>query len=298
LVLYLQLAAGMALFGSALPVAKLVGGEFPVFVGSALRTAIGALVLLPFVVSIRSNSDRTEQRDWWLLGLLALFGMFGFSVLMLYGMALTSGVVGSIVMSTTPAITALGAFLFLKERLGWRKALAAALAVAGVLILQLTGGMHHGEHGAGRSSLLGPAFVFAAVCCEAAYTLIGKPATDRLGPIRVAFWSAILSLPLFLPLAAWELRDFDWRQTSVTGWLYMLWWGAGTLGLGSALWYTGVAKAEASVAAGFMGVMPVSALVLSYLLLGEQFRWAHLTGFAVVFTGVVLIAREHSTARH
>lgn len=78
----------------------------------------------------------------------------------------------------------------------------------------------------------------------------------------------------------------------------MLWWGAGTLGLGSALWYTGVAKAEASVAAGFMGVMPVSALVLSYLLLGEPFRWAHLAGFAIVFAGVLLIAREHAGGRH
>lgn len=135
-------------------------------------------------------------------------------------MALTSGVVGSIVMSTTPAMTAMGAFLFLKERLGWRNALAVALAVAGVLILQLTGGMHHGgDHGGGGSPLLGPALVFAAVCCEAAYTLIGKSATDRLGPIRVAFWSAVLSLPLFLPVAVWELRGFDWLQTSLAGWL-------------------------------------------------------------------------------
>lgn len=289
----------MALFGSALPVAKLVGGEFPVFIGSALRTAIGALVLLPLVVSRSPASDRAEARDWWLLGLLALFGMFGFSVLMLYGMALTSGVVGSIVMSTTPAITAMGAFLFLKERLGWRKAVAVAQAVGGVLILQFTGGMHHGgDHGGGRSSVLGPALVFGAVCCEAAYTLIGKPATDRLGPIRVAFWSAILSLPLFPPVAILELRDFDWGRTSITGWLYMLWWGAGTLGLGSALWYMGVAKAEAGVAAGFMGVMPVSALALSYVLLGEQFRWVHMAGFAVVFAGVILIAREHATAQH
>lgn len=78
----------------------------------------------------------------------------------------------------------------------------------------------------------------------------------------------------------------------------MFWWGAGTLGLGSALWYTGVAKAEAGLAAGFMGVMPVSALALSYLLLGEEFRWVHLAGFAVVFTGVLLVARAHAASEH
>ncbi|MCK5746861.1 MAG: EamA family transporter, partial [Oricola sp.] len=38
---------------------------------------------------------------------------------------------------------------------------------------------------------------------------------------------------------------------------------------------------------------PVSALVLSYILLGEAFRWMHLLGFSVVFASVLLISREH-----
>ncbi|WP_353642481.1 DMT family transporter [Mesorhizobium sp. WSM2239] len=58
---------------------------------------------------------RLERRDWLLIGLIALFGMFGFTALMLYGMQLVSGVVGATIMSTTPAVTALGAILFLKE---------------------------------------------------------------------------------------------------------------------------------------------------------------------------------------
>ena len=73
-----------------------------------------------------------------------------------------------------------------------------------------------------------------------------------------------------------------------------MWYGAGTLALGSWLWYSGIAKTQGSIAAGFMGLMPVSALVLSYALLGEDFRWTHLAGFATVFAGVLLISREHA----
>jgi drug/metabolite transporter (DMT)-like permease len=40
--------------------------------------------------------------------------------------------------------------------------------------------------------------------------------------------------------------------------------------------------------------MPVSALILSYVLLGEAFRAMHLAGFAVVFAGVLLISWEHA----
>jgi drug/metabolite transporter (DMT)-like permease len=42
-----------------------------------------------------------------------------------------------------------------------------------------------------------------------------------------------------------------------------------------------------------MGVMPVSALVLSHVLRHEQFQWLHLAGFALVFAGVLLMISVH-----
>ena len=41
--------------------------------------------------------------------------------------------------------------------------------------------------------------------------------------------------------------------------------------------------------------MPVSALALSYGLLGETFRWVHLAGFGIVFAGVLLMSVEHAS---
>lgn len=43
-----------------------------------------------------------------------------------------------------------------------------------------------------------------------------------------------------------------------------------------------------------MGVMPASALLLSYVLLDEEFKWLHVLGFGVVFAGVLLISWEHA----
>lgn len=45
----------------------------------------------------------------------------------------------------------------------------------------------------------------------------------------------------------------------------------------------------AVIAAGFTGVMPVSALLLSYAPLAEPFRWIHPVGFATVIVGVLLV---------
>ncbi|MCV2869108.1 DMT family transporter [Defluviimonas sp. WL0002] len=283
-----RLALGMIIFGSATPVSKIVAAAAPVFVGALFRVALGALVLAPFAIRKRKAMTELAGGDWFRIALISLFGMFGFTAAMLYGMQMVSGVVGAAVMSTTPAVTGLAAMIFLRESPTWRKFAALVLAVVGVLILHLG---RTGEQGAGGNALLGIALVFTAVCCEAIYTLLGKRMSERSDPILVAWLAAILSIPIFLPFAVWQ---WDGPQFGLQGWLAILWYGAGTLALGSWLWYSGIARAEGSIAAGFMGLMPVSALVLSYVLLDEAFRWRDLIGFATVFAGVLLMSWEHA----
>lgn len=283
---------GMAVFGSATPISKLVADAFPTFVGAGLRVLLGAVVLLPFVLRDGLKLQSLTRRDVVLVLVIALVGMFGFSVFMVYGMRLVSGVAGSIVMSTTPAVTAVAAFIFLREQFGWRKAAAAALAVLGVLLLNVLSSPE--AEASGLTLVLGSLLVFAAVCCEATYTLLGKLATDNVTPLRLSFFAAAASLPLFAVLAALQAPNVDWPGVGIADWLAVAWWGAGTMALGSVLWYSGVEQVEGSIAAGFMGVMPVSALVLSYVVLGEPFLWEHFLGFAVVFVGVLLVAHAHA----
>ena len=289
---YAQLALGMIVFGSATPVSKIVTEAMPVFVGATFRVALGAAVLAPFAWGQRRRLSAFERNDWLLVCLIALVGMFGFTVFMLYGMRLVSGVAGSIVMATTPAVTAGAAILMFGERATWRKLLAIALAVAGVLVLQLGGG--EGQQAFGRALIAGSVLMFLAVCCEAAYTLLGRKMSRDHDPRLIAFLAAALSIPVFLPFAVLQWPGFQSADIGAGVWVAALWYGAGTLALGSLLWYAGIARTQGSIAAGFMALMPVSALVLSYVLLGEAFRLIHLAGFAIVFAGVVVMSWEHA----
>ena len=284
-----RLALGMAAFGSATPISKIVTDAMPIFVGGGLRVLLGAAVLLPF--ALRSTAlKEIAWRDWLAIGAISLFGMFGFTAFMLFGMRMVTGVVGATVMSTTPAVTALASMIVLREKPTWRKLLAIALAVAGVLVLQIDQSETDGD---GSFNMLGPLLVFGAVCCEVVYTLVGKTVSQTVPPIAAAGLSAALSVPLFAVLALWHLQDFDVSAVNARAWLALVWYGVGTLALGSWLWYSGIARAQGSVAAAFMGVMPASALVLSYFLLDESFKLLHLVGFATVFIGVLLVSWEH-----
>ena len=134
-----QLIGGMATFGSATPVSKIVTQAMPIFVGSFLRVGIGALALAPLAWSKLGTIREMTRSDWLRIVIIALFGMFGFSALMLYGMSMVSGVAGAIVMSTAPAVTAAASMLFLGDHPTWRKLTAIVLAVGGVLVFGTLG---------------------------------------------------------------------------------------------------------------------------------------------------------------
>lgn len=289
------LFAGMALFGSATPVSKLVGEGLPVFTASLLRVVLGALSLLPFAArDFRKNLAEMDARAWREVSLISLFGMVGFTFLLVYGMKYITGVAGSIIMSFTPALTALGAFVFLRSPLDWRRTVAIVTGVGGLIIINVFRSDFADD--SGELFYLGVVLVLAAISCEAIYTLMGKKATDTMPPLFVTFLATTLSIPLFVVLSvAIDLSQADFGNVAAETWWALGWWGIGTLGAGSALWYSGLARAEGTTAAGFMSVMALSALLLSYFLLGETFEWIHVPGIVLVLTSIGLMSWVHAT---
>jgi len=293
LITYSLLFFGMTIFGSGTPISKIVTEAFPPFLASGLRMLTAAIILAFFVWPQRDRLSSISRKDLFALGGIALIGMVGFSIFMLLGMRNISGVIGSIIMSTTPAITAIGAFLFLNNQLGWRKITAIVLAVVGVLILQLS---RQDSGGTDNNVLLGSILIFLAVCSEATFTLLGRVVTQDLNPVLITFITSVAAVILFIPLMIYDLTRFDTSAVTASSVLALLWWGVGTLSIGTTVWYSGVKRVEGSIAAGFMGVMPLSALILSYILLDEAFQWVHVLGFGIVLVGIFLIAQAHQKA--
>lgn len=291
------MVAGMACFGSATPVSQVVGRAFPVWLASGLRIAVAAIVLTPAAV-LAARRSRTGSvieaahatgTDRWLLVGLGVIGTFGFSALMLLGMREAPGTVGAVVMATTPAVTAVGAVVFLGERLGPARIAAVVLALGGVILVNVG---TDAVQGSGDRILLGSALVFGAVVCEASYSLMGKELTADLTPLTITLAAAVVAVVVFAPLALWDAVGYPWSEPSGTEWAALLWWGAGTMGLGSWLWFAGMARVRAGTASAFMAVMPISALVLSYVLLGDPFQRIQLVGMAIVLAGLALVVRS------
>lgn len=288
-----QLIAGMALFGSATPLSKIIGETFPVFTASLMRMVIASIVLAPAVFIWGGRLQNVRREDLKVIIAIALFGMVGFTATMLFGMRMTTGVIGSTIMSSTPAVTALAAVLFMGAAMNRRKAAALALAVTGVLVINVFRGGDSGD-----TVLLGALLVIVAVCLEAAYTLLSRKLSKGMSSPEATLAASLAAAPVFIVLAfVFDPKPFDFSGGDIQSWSALIFWSAATGGLAPVLWYNGVRAAAPALSAGCMSVMPLTSLLLSYWFLGESFRWVHLAGFGLVFVGLVLMIREH-TAGH
>ncbi|QDV36059.1 DMT family transporter [Tautonia plasticadhaerens] len=291
---YLMLALGAICFGSVVPAGKLVADAFPVLVASCLREVPAALILAPLVIRERRALLGLDRAGWVKILTVAALGLYGFGVLLFFGLKLTSGVVGSVVRSSSPAATAIASCAVLGEALGWRRLGAIGLAILGILAIQLGGGT---EGGGGRMPVLGTGLLVLAVGCGALNTVAAKSVSMQVKPGAALGLAAIVAVGLATPAAIVAgLSSSESISPGPAGWAALAWVGL-ALPIGALCWFNGLSRVAASTAAGFQGLIPASALVLSYVILGEPFRWAHPVGLTIVLGGVLLIGWDDARCR-
>jgi drug/metabolite transporter (DMT)-like permease len=111
--------------------------------------------------------------------------------------------------------------------------------------------------------------------------------------------------PVILPLIAWiatllfagpglyQATQFDISGQTANEWIGLLVWGMGPLAVGTLVWLHGLSQVQASTASGYMSAMPATALILSYVWVGDAFHPIHLVGFALVFVSIGLVTWAH-----
>jgi drug/metabolite transporter (DMT)-like permease len=284
----------MSVAGSSVVVAKIIVADFPIFIANELRFLVASAILLPLVFVQSDGRPSFTSRERRILVAQALTGVFLFNVCLFYGVRLTTAAEAGIITSTTPIVVAVIGVVFLGEAATSNTVLGVCLAVLGLLSLEVLGSGATG--GDSTRSIIGNGLILVAVLGEALFTTLGKAVSDQVSPLEITTAVTVVGSLLFLPFAAYELRTFDITAVPVTDWLPILYYGVVVTVVGFVLWFRGVSMVPASTAATFTGVLPVSAVVLSYALLGEQFLWAHAVGVACVLGGIAFSAQRMDQA--
>ena len=118
-----------------------------------------------------------------------------------------------------------------------------------------------------------------------------RVASQRLPPLVVATAISALGFAMFLPAALLEMRAFPLSRLALADWALVGYYGVVVTVVAFLLWARGVARVPASAASVFTGALPVSALALSHLALGETITPPHVGAAALVILGIVVLAR-------
>ncbi|MFM0735103.1 DMT family transporter [Paraburkholderia sediminicola] len=279
----LLLITSMLLVGSNVGIGKSIVEFVPIPLFALLRFVIAMAVLWPL---LRVAKLRRVKRDEWLdLFLQALFGTFGFTLLMLGGVQRTSAVAAGVIASTIPAVVALLSWLILKERPNGRALASIALAIVGVIVINLA---HADENAGGETSFTGNLMVLGAVCCESLYIILSRRLTQTLAPIDICAYTHMFGLLLMLPLGPTALLHFDYRSVPVSIWTLVLWYGLSASIFSFWLWMKGIRHVPGSLAGVFSAVLPVAAAIYGIVFLGERPTLAHGIALACVVAGIGL----------
>jgi drug/metabolite transporter (DMT)-like permease len=286
----IELALAMAIVGSSVVIGKVAIATMPVYLTGTLRFAIALALLVGWALIKGHRFPAIRLRDWCVLVVEAATGVLLFNVLLLEGLTRTGAAESGIITSTLPAAIALLSWLLIKDRPTARGVASVVLAIAGVVVLRSASPSTTSVARSG-DAMIGNLMVFGAVLCEAMYVLLGRIVAARVSPLDFALVMNGLGFVMFVPLGVRDAFSIDLSTVAPSSWFAVFYYGTFVSIVAFVLSYRAVARIPASTTAVYTAVLPITALLLSYVVLDEKPTWAHAAGLACVLIAILLCTR-------
>lgn len=245
---------------------------------AALRFAIAGIPAALFLIVMRVGLP--ERADIWrfLTGGIVFIALY--AILLNLGQRVVPAGAASFIINTNPIMTAALAMLILRERFSLTAWLGTALAFAGIGVIALGNGL---DLNIGVSVLL----ILGAAFCNAITTVVQKPLFARHKPLTVAAWNMALgglALTPFLPGALAQLPQAPAQAIWSVLWLAIV---SSIVAYGT--WAITLSRLPAARAANFQYCVPPTAMLISFLWLGEMPTALGFLGGVMALAGVVIV---------
>ena len=259
----------------------------PLFVVFA-RLFLGALLLGALIR--RSGTSGHVRRDIRPLLFMALCEPCLYFVFEANALKYTQASQAAMITALLPLMVSAAAAFVLKERLGVKKGIGLFLAVAGVVMISLTGTATEDA----PNPVLGNILEILAMAAATGYIVTAKSLSGRHSPLFLTAVQTFVGTVFFSPVLFFSPlpTSFPLLPTLAVAFL-----AYGATFLAFTAYNYGVRETSASGAAVFINLIPVFTMAMSYFALGERLVPTQYAGAVVVFAGVYLSAAPQRQKR-
>jgi drug/metabolite transporter (DMT)-like permease len=283
--IYVKLLLTAVFWGGTFIAGRAIAGSVDPFSAAFLRFAVASVLLLLLTLHAEGRIPRLRRGQILPLILAGMTGVFAYNALFFKGVQLVTASRASLIVAMNPVLITLAAAVFFKDRLNLMKVMGIVLSVFGAFIVISKGNPAEIlREGVGFGELL----LLGCVLSWVAFSLLGKMVVKGLSPlVSVSYSSAIGAAALFLPACGEGMlkKMFSYSPAS---WASILYLGVFGTVLGFVWYYEGIKAIGPAKAGQFINFVPISALLLAFLILREPITISLLIGAAFVISGVYL----------
>jgi drug/metabolite transporter (DMT)-like permease len=249
--------------------------------------------MIPLVWHFEGRLQPLRKKQLLLVFLSGMTGVFLYNVFFLTGLQTMMASRASVIVASNPVFISLfAALLFRGERLTPVKIIGIVLSVSGAVYVISRGNPADILQGRlGRGEML----IFGCVLSWVSYSLIGKVVMKDVRPVSAVTYACLFGAAALLPPALFEGMAGSLGDYSMPAWLSIVYLGFFGTCLGFVWYYEGIKQIGPSKSAVFINFVPISAVIMSFFLLGETIDASLLLGAALVLSGIYLTNRSANT---
>jgi drug/metabolite transporter (DMT)-like permease len=276
------------LWGSSYSAIKLALRDFTPYDIALYRSVLATITLVVYFWRSGQRITFPKFQDLKYLIPLSVLGTTGFWLALNLAVDLTAANIASFIIATYPLISGFFAVVFLKEKMNFLKGLGFILGIAGTYLVIIYGSTP--SQNLSENHLWGDVIALLASLSWSFYMVLAKKFYNKnlFSPNYATFHTLTLAIiPLFIIMLFTSDVTAVTRASPVSI-ASMLWLGIACSALAFLAFNIGMKLVKMQVVAANQFVFPVVAVILSYVLLGENVRVLALAGIVLILFGIFI----------
>lgn len=260
--------------------------------GFIMLRVLGAAVLF-WVTSLFVPKEKIDRKDWVRIALCALFGMTVNMLCFFKGLALSTPINSSVVITISPVILLVLSAMFLKEKITWMKGVGIGLGFVGALVLILFGVKQQAN---APNIPLGNIYFLINAAAYSIYLILVKPLTAKYASITLMKWFFLFAVFMNLPVALPEFLEVEWSALPISVIGVMIFVVVGTTYCTYLFNVFALRELRPSTIGAFMYLQPLIATLIAILLGADRLTLIRVLAASLIFLGVYLSTKRKKTA--